>query len=88
MPPENVTLQPLHTPDGRVYAYVVPAAELDRLWATESAWLKIQADYERRLTTPKATPEEEAEFLRDTAEAVPGGLDRFIEKLEAEGYGQ
>jgi transketolase len=88
MSTEHVSLQPLHTADGKVYAYVVPAEELERLRATESVWLKIQADYERKATAPKATPEEEAEFLRDMRDAVPDGLDRFIEKLDAEGYGQ
>lgn len=88
MSSEHVTLQPLLTPDGEVYAYVVPAAELDRLREQVKAAREREADYEKKLFAllPKATPEEEAEMKHLMETAIPDGLDHFIAELEAEGY--
>jgi hypothetical protein len=90
MSSENVTLQPLLTPDGKVYAYVVPAAELDRLRATENEAREREAIrwQQIRALLPKATPEQEAEMRHAMETAIPGGLDDFIAELEAKGYGR
>lgn len=90
MSSENVTLQPLHTADGKVYAYIVPAGELDHLRAEVDSLRKREADYERKIREllPKATPEEEAELMRLMETAIPDGLGKLIAELEAEGYGR
>ena len=82
------TPQPIHDPDGNVTAYLVPAAELNRLRAEVSAAREREADYERKILAllPKATPEEEAEMKHLMATTTPDGLDHFIAALEAEGY--
>jgi hypothetical protein len=88
MSSENVTLQPLHTDDGTVYAYVVPAAELERLRVEAEALRQERDHFERQLRAnlPKATPEQEAEVRRLMETAIPNGLSDLIAELEAEGY--
>lgn len=87
---EPVSLQPLHTPDGKVYAYVVPAAELDHLRAEVDALRQERDHFERQLRAqlPKATPEQEAEMRRLMETAVPNGLSDLIAELEGKGYGK
>ncbi len=82
------TPQPIHGPDGSVTAYLVPAAELDRLRAEVVAAREREAEYERKIFAllPKATPEEEAEMKHLFETAIPDGLDHLIAELEAEGY--
>jgi hypothetical protein len=88
MSSEFATLQPLHTPEGNVYAYVVPVGELDRLRAELDAARAQAEGHWRKMCAllPKATPEEEAEMRHLMETAVPGGLDHLIAQLEAEGY--
>ena len=90
MSSEDPILQPLHTADGKVYAYIVPATELDHLRAEMEALRHERDHFERQLRAqlPKATPEQEAEMRRLMATAVPNGLDDLIAELEAKGYGK
>jgi outer membrane protein TolC len=82
------TPQPIHGPDGNVTAYLVPAAELDRLRAEAEAVRQERDHIQRQLMAllPKATPEEEAEMKHLMETAIPDGLDHLIAELEAEGY--
>jgi transketolase len=90
MSSEDPTLQPLRTADGKVYAYVVPAAELDHLRAELDAVRQERDHFERQVRAglPKATPEQEAEMRRLMETAIPNGLDDLIAELEAKGYGK
>jgi len=56
--------------------------------AAENATLRYQRDVARadvRALAPKATQEEEAEFRRQLAGAVPNGLADLISELESGG---
>lgn len=82
------TPQPILGPDGTVTAYLVPAAELDRLRAEVVAAREREEDYWQKLLAllPKATAEEEEEMKHLMETAIPDGLDHLIAELEAEGY--
>lgn len=73
------------------YRLLVKIDELKRqlrALAEENAALRYERDVARadvRALLPQATPEEEEEMRRLMATAVPGGLERLITELEAEG---
>jgi len=84
---EIPTIQPLCNPDGNVYAYVVPAGELDRLRAEALSLRQERDHFERQLMEllPKASAEEEAEMMLLMKTSIPNGLRNLIAELEAEG---
>lgn len=91
----------LRDADGRTFAYLVPAEGMQRLLADaeslrarvaelerEAEQLRRDRDtFERQMHAllPVASPEEEAEFQRQLATAVPFDLRDLIAELEAGG---
>ncbi len=97
----SIPRQELRDMDGRTFAFIVSAEELQRLLVESEglrmrvAELEAQADqlrsdrdtFERQMheLLPVATPEEEAEMQRSLSSAVPLDLSAIIKELEAGG---
>jgi hypothetical protein len=93
--------QELHDLDGRTFAFIVSAEEMERLLTNSEALQARLAELERRAEElrqerdmfevqmhallPLASPEEEAELQQALAGAVPLDLPTIIAELEAGG---